>query len=339
MNQAEITALAKGMVPFVREVVAEETAKAVEPLVARIAQLEARPMPERGEKGERGDVGEKGDRGDTGQPGDIGPPGPAGERGEKGDRGDPGERGVDGDRGERGEAGEKGDKGDAGEKGAQGDRGEPGQQGDKGEPGAQGEKGTQGDVGPPGPAGPPPTAERILEAILANPEAIQKAVAEHLTANPPPAGKDGQNGRDGVGLSGAVIDHEGALVLTMADGSVHKVGVVVRQGDRGQDGRGLDGIERLDTDRTFGLKFANGDQLEWDKPTLLDRYQGIWREGKEYRRGDTVQSRGSQYAAERDTVARPGNSEDWRLLVKAGRDGKDFRPAEPKPPAEPIRFS
>ena len=65
MDRNAIAALAKGLVPFVREVVAD----AVTPLAARIGELEARPI-EKGEPGERG------------ADGPPGPPGPQGERGE-----------------------------------------------------------------------------------------------------------------------------------------------------------------------------------------------------------------------------------------------------------------
>jgi hypothetical protein len=58
MTEQEISALAKGMVPFVRQCVAE----AITPLAARLAEIEARPV----EKGERGP------QGDPGPPGHIG---------------------------------------------------------------------------------------------------------------------------------------------------------------------------------------------------------------------------------------------------------------------------
>jgi len=67
MHDSEIDALAKGMVPFVREVVTEATA----PLIARIAELEARPT-EKGDVGEPGHIGEQGRPGDKGEKGDTG---------------------------------------------------------------------------------------------------------------------------------------------------------------------------------------------------------------------------------------------------------------------------
>lgn len=97
MDRNAIAALAKGVAPFVREVVAETVA----PLVARLAELEARPT-------EKGDPGERGAEGPQGQ---IGPPGPEGPPGPKGDPGSPGsigEQGRPGDKGEKGETGRDG---------------------------------------------------------------------------------------------------------------------------------------------------------------------------------------------------------------------------------------
>jgi hypothetical protein len=65
MDRSEIAALAKGVVPFVRDVVAE----ALAPLAVRLAELEARPR----------------EKGDAGPPGPEGPPGSQGLQGPKGD--------------------------------------------------------------------------------------------------------------------------------------------------------------------------------------------------------------------------------------------------------------
>jgi len=69
MDRSTIAALAKGLMPVVREVVTEATA----PLIARIAELEARPT----------------------EKGDAGPPGPQGESGDRGEKGDTGRDGRD----------------------------------------------------------------------------------------------------------------------------------------------------------------------------------------------------------------------------------------------------
>lgn len=94
MDRNDIAALAKGMVPFVREVVTEATA----PLAARLAELEARPV-EKGAPGDRGAEGAQGPPGPEGLPGSQGAPGADGQpgpQGETGAQGEAGERGRDG---------------------------------------------------------------------------------------------------------------------------------------------------------------------------------------------------------------------------------------------------
>lgn len=100
MNAQEIEAFASEMSVVVREVVAS----AVEPLLKRIAELEARqPI-----KGDKGDPGERGEKGDTGNDGVSGRDGERGERGDVGERGQDGAPGRDGERGEKGETGTPG---------------------------------------------------------------------------------------------------------------------------------------------------------------------------------------------------------------------------------------
>jgi hypothetical protein len=89
MDRNDIAALAKGMVPFVREVVTEATA----PLAARLAELEARPV-EKGAPGDRGADGAQGPPGREGTPGPQGEPGPAGTPGAQGEAGERGRDGV-----------------------------------------------------------------------------------------------------------------------------------------------------------------------------------------------------------------------------------------------------
>jgi hypothetical protein len=56
---------AKALADVTAEIVTRHVAQATAPLLKRIEQLEARPLPERGEKGERGEPGES-IRGETG---------------------------------------------------------------------------------------------------------------------------------------------------------------------------------------------------------------------------------------------------------------------------------
>lgn len=66
MTDQEISALAKGLAPFVRQCVAE----AITPLTTRLTQAEARPI-EKGEPGPKGDNGEPGPPGPKGDAGDL----------------------------------------------------------------------------------------------------------------------------------------------------------------------------------------------------------------------------------------------------------------------------
>jgi hypothetical protein len=135
------------------------------PLEQRVASLEQRPLPERGEKGltgPQGERGEKGERGADGRDGIIGKDGAIGLRGEVGPQGPAGERGMDGkdgavgargDVGPQGPAGEKGERGAvglAGKDGAMGPMGPAGPQGETGPSGRDGEKGERGEKGDPG---------------------------------------------------------------------------------------------------------------------------------------------------------------------------------------------
>lgn len=54
-------------------------------------------------------------------------------------------------------------------------------------------------------------------------------------------------------------------------------------------------------------------------------YRGIWTEGTLYSRGDFATRGGSCWHANCETYSKPGESPDWTLAVKCGRDGKDLR--------------
>lgn len=54
------------------------------------------------------------------------------------------------------------------------------------------------------------------------------------------------------------------------------------------------------------------------------QYRGVWSAGMTYSQGDTVSRRGL-WIAMTVTRAMPGQSPDWSLAVKDGRDGRDLR--------------
>lgn len=172
---------------------------------------------------------------------------------------------------------------------------------EKGEPGEPGRDVDMAEV-----------AERIEQAVKAAVEAL-------------PAPKQGEAGKDGIGLADALIDREGALVLTMTDGTTKSLGKVHgKDGADGKDGETftLDDfdIEAVD-ERVICLKFTKGDtchsfELEFPVPV----YRGVWREG-EYQRGDMVTWGGDLWHAEKATAEKPATA-DWKLAVRKGRDAK-----------------
>ena len=228
---------------------------------------------------------------------------------------------------------------------------------EKGEPGQDGIDGRDGEPGAPG-----KDAEPVSEAQIA------EAVKAYLEANPPAEGRDGidgkdgepgapgekgepgKDGADGVGLAGAMIDREGGLVITLTNGEAKSLGVVAGRdgvnGERGPAGFSLDDFDvNLKSDgRTVELIFVQGEKAftrELALPTMI--YRGIWQEGQEYERGDTVTWAGSLWHCDGGeakgqwsgtTKDKPGEgSKAWTLAAKRGRDGKDFHGPVEKAPA------
>lgn len=191
--------------------------------------------------------------------------------------------------------GKDGAPGVDGKDGAPGERGPPGETG-VGEPGPQGERGEPGPQGAPGAAGEAGKSitvdevRDVLEAVSAKWALdFERRAAETLqrAIDRIPAPKDG---RDGFGFDDMSVEFDG--------------------------------------ERRVALIFTRGDQrkeFSFDLPTVIDR--GVYREGQQYAKGDGVTWGGQFFIAQRETTAKPmaPGVDDWRLSVKKGRDGKDFR--------------
>jgi len=178
--------------------------------------------------------------------------------------------------------------------------------------------------------------ERRLEDAEA---ALQKAEAAIAAIEPEPGppgaegpqgvpGPAGRDGADGVGLASAMIDRDGALVVTMTDGGVKTLGPVVgadgAAGRDGLDGLGFDDISiEHDGLRQFTFRLMQGERVKefaFTLPVVL--YKSVWTEGRDYEAGDAVTWAGSLWIAEAKTAAKPDSGEGWRLAVKRGRDGR-----------------
>lgn len=155
-------------------------------------------------------------------------------------------------------------------------------------------------------------------------------------------GKEGPKGADGVGLAGAVITRENALVVTLTDGTTRDLGVVVgKSGEPGKDGRdgvngrdgvdglGFDDMDLVEDERGVFMRFVRGDVTkEFRIPVPVDR--GAFKAGQQYRKGDGVTWGGSFWLATEDTTDKPDGTgvTAWRCAVKRGRDGKDGKDGE-----------
>lgn len=143
---------------------------------------------------------------------------------------------------------------------------------------------------------------------------------------PGEAGEKGDPGADGVGLAGAVIDREGALTLTLTNGEIKSLGVIVgKDGQHGKDGADFTEVE-FDYDGERGLIIrGKGGEIVKRLPIPIDR--GYWSEGKSFEHGDVTTNDGTVFIALRGTKAKPckENAEDWRIMCRKGRDGKDGR--------------
>jgi integrin beta 3 len=165
-------------------------------------------------------------------------------------------------------------------------------------------------------------------------------------------GKDGApglNGKDGAGVVSAFIDRDEHLVVTLSDGSVKDCGVVVgksvdpadvvrsveaivatwerpkdgKDGIDGKDGLGFDdfsvGFDEVDG---YALKYVRGDEAKRFR-VAWPWYAGVWQSGRRYPAGAKVTSKGAEWTAKVDTFEKPGESRDWQMSAKGGRDGKD----------------
>lgn len=236
---------------------------------------------------------------------------------EKGEAGKDGRDGVDGKDGSAGADGRDGIDGKDGLPGERGLDGKDGLNGKDGRDGIDGKSVTIDDVRP------------IVDAFL-------KSVPL------PQNGRDGERGSDGKSVTVEdVLPHfqqafdKWALDFERRAQDIHtrllasfdkpKDGKDGIDGKDGANGLGFDDMRvEHDGERSFTLIFERGEQRKefaFKIPVVLER--GVWKADRTYERGDAVTGDGSYWIAQKDAPSgKPGQSPDWRLAVKKGRDGK-----------------
>ena len=139
----------------------------------------------------------------------------------------------------KGEKGDKGDTGVQGEKGDKGDTGEQGIQGVAGKDGKDGINGTNGDDGKDGTNGKDGTDGQdgvgIANVTVSNEGALSVTLTNGTVLD-----LGNIKGANGIGISKSEVNASGELVLTYTDGTVKNLGNVVgANGADGQDGVGI----------------------------------------------------------------------------------------------------
>jgi hypothetical protein len=175
---------------------------------------------------------------------------------------------------------------------------------------------------------------------------VKDTVADAVAALPVP--KDGKDGADGVGVAGALLSHDGELVVTLSNGDVKPIGIVKGQkGDPGNDGRdGIDGLgfddfdERIDDDgRTVIRTYRAGERSKEIRHAFSHLlYHGVFDQGREYQKNDGVTWGGHLWIAKASTSMKPDftpeSSKFWALAVKAGRPGQKGDPGKDGAPGK-----
>lgn len=87
-------------------------------------------------------------------------------------------------------------------------------------------------------------------------------------------------------------------------------------------------LKKHATDRIDALEKEVASLKAASTKTLADSYKGTWQPSAfdPYERGAAVTFDGSLWLARTTTRTKPGASEDWQMIVKRGRDGKDATP-------------
>lgn len=151
-----------------------------------------------------------------------------------------------------------------------------------------------------------------------------------------PAPKDGADGKDGKDGKSVTVDdfrqmfeaEQAKWALDFerrANDLLQRAVENMPKPKDGKDGLGFDDLAVEDNgEGNVTIKFQRGEAVkEFNLHFPCFKYRGVWTE-QAYREGDGVTFGGSLWLAKKESPeGKPGQSGDWQLAVKKGRDGKD----------------
>lgn len=175
------------------------------------------------------------------------------------------------------------------------------------------------------------------EALAPTQEQLAGAVEKHLASNPPATGSRGLDALE-ITILTAINQERRYAKGTYArwGGGVIRALRDTEPGEPMSTGCWdvvIDGVKSIEVHPLGGSEFAVKSILtggashitKMAAPTFDESYKDVWKESAgEYKRGDIVTHKGSVWLAKASTMERPGAGEGWKLIVKAGRDGKDI---------------
>lgn len=162
-------------------------------------------------------------------------------------------------------------------------------------------------------------------------EAIARAAAALV---PPPVIPEPEHGRDAIDLEILPAIDE-SKQYPRGTYAAHNGGLW-KSYERTHGMRGweciVDGIAAVnvvqDSDREFSVTLvkSSGAEVVQKFALPIQVYRGVHQEGKAYDAHDNVTWAGSQWTSTKsENTDKPGTSDAWTLVVKAGRPGKDLR--------------
>ena len=359
ITKAEVTALMSAVAGVVKEFVDDVRADVKVRQDEFEKRLDGIPAGPKGEPGEKGADGAPGAQGIPGEPGAKGEPGES----IKGDPGEPGIAGKDADPEQIkiietlwakfiemqadliktndaliARSQELSDLRDKVYAMPVAKDGEPGPKGDQGERGEKGESGLtiKGDAGEPG-------KDAYQLACEVGFDGTRSDWFKSLK---------GTDGLDAVAIKildeidetrsypkGTYAVHKRCFMVAQRATNNITGGDIKAAGWKVIVGPAIVSIEHADDLRTFTFKqsYPDGEVIEqqFSLPVVIDR--GAYVQGKEYAPGDCITWGGSSWIATRTTTDAPKGSNDWRLSVKRGNDGKDYDDPTRKETSRAVR--